>query len=287
MESLVEATNAAVGSACSKLVVYPLDLIKTRMAKEGKSLGEVVAELEREGGGKAGLYKGIESKLIKSVTGKFFYFYLYATLSRLRSAQLGGAPLDTLSNLVVGFFSEVLELPLIMPLEAIVSKVQASKGDGLSFSAAARALYREGGDSLSKFYVSLDSYVLGAMQPAIQMSVFDQVRPLVLRGRKELSALEAFLLGTLASSIAVTLTYPMDIARTLAQTSDGDEARSGMLATLRRVVSRGGPLAVFDGLSAQLYQSVLSAAIMLVVKEKIKRYTTALLLALLKQPPPL
>jgi len=281
MDSFIEATNAGVGSACSKLIVYPFDLIKTRMATSGKSLGETVRELEREGGGKQGLYKGIGPKLFKSVTGKFFYFYLYSMLSKARLANMADPTqgLDTLSNLVVGFFSEVFELPIIMPLEAIVSRVQASKEKGVTAMKAAREMYKEGG--LSKFYVSLDSYVLGALQPAIQMSVYDQVRPLLLRNRKDLSVFEAFCLGTVASSVAVTATYPMDMCRTIAQTSSDGEASAGLATALKAIMKRDGFQGLFKGLSAQLFQSVLSAAIMLVVKERIRRYTTRALVAIL------
>ncbi|CAK9096700.1 Probable protein phosphatase 2C 59 (AtPP2C59) (HopW1-1-interacting protein 2) (Protein phosphatase 2C WIN2) (PP2C WIN2) [Durusdinium trenchii] len=309
MEAFIEATNAGVGSACSKLVVYPFDLIKTRMAVSGRSLAETVQELQEEGGGTQGLYRGIGPKLVKSVTGKFFYFYLYSSMSKLRLAAMADPSqgLDTASNLAIGFLSEVLELPLIMPLEAVVSRVQANTRAGVGAVQIAREMFAEGG--LAQFYVSLDAYVLGAMQPAIQMSLFDQLRPLLLRKRAagaDLSALEAFCLGTFASSLAVTATYPMDMCRTLSQTGrssgrssgssnsngdaaggkggcdqGGEERASGNLfRTMRQIVAREGAQGLFKGLSAQLFQSVLSAAIMLMVKEKIKAATTRLLVAI-------
>mmetsp|Transcript_10862 Transcript_10862/g.20113 ORF Transcript_10862/g.20113 Transcript_10862/m.20113 type:complete len:297 (+) Transcript_10862:84-974(+) len=283
MDSFIEATNAGVGSAVSKVVVYPLDLIKTRMATTGESFGDTVEKLQEEGGGPQGLYRGIGPKVFKSVTGKFFYFYLYSSLSKARLAFSSDdtKSLDTFSNLVIGFFSEVFELPLIMPLEAIVSRVQASKDPNTSAVKEATAMYKEG-NGMSKFYVGLDSYVLGALQPAIQMSVYDQVRPMILRNRKgDLSALEAFCLGSVASSIAVTATYPMDVCRTLAQTAGEGEKQKNLLEAMQHIVKTEGVSALFRGLSAQLFQSVLSSAIMLVVKERIKRYTTRLLLIIL------
>lgn len=279
----MEATTAAVGSAVSKVVVYPLDLVKTRMAtSEGQGLGATVAALQEEEGG---LYRGIGPKLFKSVTGKFFYFYLYSSLSQAQLARMPDSSqgLSAVSNLVIGFFSEVLELPLIMPLEAIVSRVQASTSGSVGGLAVARQMYDKGG--LGVFYVSLDAYVLGAMQPAIQMSVFDQMKPLVTRGRAagELGAAEAFLLGTAASSLAVTATYPMDLCRTQAQTcDDASKPRQGLLQAMRAIVARDGVAGLFRGLSAQLFQSVLSAAIMLMVKERLKVATTKLLVVLFR-----
>jgi len=139
----------------------------------------------------------------------------------------------------------------------------------------ARNMYKEGG--LSKFYVSLDAYLFGALQPAIQFSFYDQIRPIMMKNRKgDLSAFEAFCLGTVASSLAVTVTYPMDLCRTLSQTGTGKQ--QNIFETLSGILKSEGFLGLFNGLSAQLFQSVLSAAIMLMVKEKIKKVTTKLLL---------
>uniref|UniRef100_A0A7S2W8B5 Uncharacterized protein n=1 Tax=Mucochytrium quahogii TaxID=96639 RepID=A0A7S2W8B5_9STRA len=145
MEAFIDATNAGVGSACSKLVVYPFDFIKTRMAMTGKSFQETVKEIQEEGeGGPLSLYKGIQAKLFKSVTGKFLYFYLYSSLSQLRRAATSDPtqPLGTVANLLIGYFSEVLELPVIMPLEAIVSRVQASKDEGVGALDVARNMLK-------------------------------------------------------------------------------------------------------------------------------------------------
>jgi len=278
MDSVIEATNAGVGSACSKIVVYPLDLVKTRMATDpqAKTVLSTFATIQREKG-LSGLYKGIQPKLVKSITGKVLYFYIYSSLSKLVADSDG--QLSTIANMIVGFFSEVIELPVIMPLEAIVSRVQSSKSDEGGIDAA-KQMYQEGG--LQGFYVSLDAYILGALQPSIQMTLFDQIRPMILGGaRKELSAMEAFLLATLASSVAVTCTYPMDLARTINQSRHTGEKSKGLGETLKDIIKTDGFVGMFKGLQPQLMQSVLSSAIMLMVKEKIKATTTKFMIWLI------
>mmetsp|Transcript_17488 Transcript_17488/g.34382 ORF Transcript_17488/g.34382 Transcript_17488/m.34382 type:complete len:299 (-) Transcript_17488:218-1114(-) len=281
MEAFIEATNAGVGSACSKVLVYPFDLIKTRMATTGKGFKETVDTLQEEGGGPAGLYKGIGPKLAKSVTGKFFYFYLYTILSKLRLSMMADPSkgLDTLSNLVVGYFSEVFELPIVMPMEAVVSRVQASKESSVSAFEVARQMYKKGG--LSCFYVSLDAYILGAAQPAIQMSVYDQVRRMMLRNRPgDLTALEAFSLATFSGCIAVTAAYPMDMCRCIAQTESEDSPdKKNLFQAMAHIIKTEGFQGLFKGLSAQLFQQVLSMSIMLMVKEKIQAFTTRALIS--------
>ncbi|GBG25946.1 Mitochondrial carrier protein [Hondaea fermentalgiana] len=282
MDAFIDATNAGVGSACSKLIVYPFDLIKTRMATTGKNIQDTVDDLKTEGGGVGGLYKGIGPKMVKSVTGKFFYFYLYTTLSKLRLAMMEDPSkgLDTASNLVIGYFSEILELPIVMPLEAVVSRVQAAKDSRTSALDIARQMYAKGG--LACFYVSLDAYILGATQPAIQMSIYDQVRRIMLRNRTgDLSALESFSLATLAGCFAVTAAYPMDMCRCIAQTEteDGKEKKN-IFQAMRHILKTEGFQGLFKGLSAQLFQAVLSASIMLMVKERIQAATTRILVSM-------
>jgi hypothetical protein len=271
-EALVEAINGGVGSATSKLTLYPFDLLKTRMAKQadGKTLIETIQDILQKDG-IHGLYKGSGPKIFKSVTGKVLYFYLYRILSNL-AAQMEGSSISTLSmksNLIVGFFSEVCELPVIMPLEAIATKSQVAK-KGESFIDIAKMLYTE-----NKLFVSLDAYVLGALQPAFQMTIFDQIKR---RMARPLSTLESFMLGVLASSFAITVTYPLDLARTQNQTAEKGKHPEGFFTVWARIIQNNGFLALFSGLSASLIQGVLSAALMLAVKERITSFNRRLFL---------
>ena len=76
-DALADATAGAFGTGISKLVCYPLDIAKTRLsagAEQGtlSVLREIVAKE-----GVAGLYRGIDNKLLKSCSQKFIYFYIF------------------------------------------------------------------------------------------------------------------------------------------------------------------------------------------------------------------
>jgi len=209
-DPLTEAATAGVASAVSKLSTYPFDLLKVRMATDeaNKSLPEAIRHIV-EKDGVMGLYKGSSPKVFKSVTGKVLYYYIYRTLSNLAigNEQRG---LTAVENLVIGFLSEVLELPVIMPLEAVATRAQVSKKHA-SFATIAKQLFDE-----NRLYVSVDAYVFGALQPAIQNTIFDQLKAKIAR---PLTAIESFALGVLASSVALTVAYPLDFARTVNQAS--------------------------------------------------------------------
>lgn len=278
LDAIVEALNGGMGSAISKTVTFPLDLIKTRMASAATrtSAAKMASDIvKREG--VPGLYKGLRPKLIKSVTGKVLYFYLYKLLGSLFVTSRNEA-MSAAANLVVGFCSELFELPVIMPLEAIATRTQTSK---MSFWEAYSSLYAEG-----KLYVALDAYVLGAFQPAIQNTLFDQMR---MRVQRPLSTLESFALGVIASSLAITLTYPLDFARTKAQTTPTTsplELEKGallvvpprppldlsMMAIWRRTIAEDGLLGVFAGLKPHLTAGVVSAALMLTIRDQINSF---------------
>ena len=77
--------------------------------------------------GVGGLYRGINNKLLKSMSQKFIYFYLFKYLSdRVRTMHKVKNP-GSGALVVIGFLGELLGLPLIIPLEAVVTKVQMAK----------------------------------------------------------------------------------------------------------------------------------------------------------------
>ena len=207
-DALSEAATAGVASAISKMTTYPFDLLKTKMATAEKqqSLVETASNIVSKDG-VGGLYKGSGPRVFKSVTGKVLYYYIYRTLT---DAVIGNESrnLTALENVVVGYFSEVLELPVIMPLDAVATRTQLSKTP-VTFLQVAKQLYKE-----NRLFVSWEAYVLGAMQPALQNTIFDQLKA---RMNRSLSALESFVLGVIAASISITITYPLDFARTVSQ----------------------------------------------------------------------
>ena len=108
--------------------------------------------------------------------------------------------------------------------------------------------------------------MIGSLLPAILNTIYDKVEALALKTRttKSLNALESFLLGVLASSIAITLTFPIDLARCVIQsrskTSDAelvDEQGSNVLSVLRWVFKKKGFFGLFSGLLPALMQGCL------------------------------
>ena len=120
-------------------------------------------------------------------------------------------------------------------------------------------------------YAGVGAYVISCMQPAMQFGLFEKVKEAMLVGRGATSTLtlkESLLLGAATKAVAATVVQPITRARIIAQSRGGNE---GLFATLSYMVrEEGGVRALFRGLTPELTQGALSAAIMMMAKEKVR-----------------
>jgi len=138
----------------------------------------------------------------------------------------------------------------------------------------------------------------------VQYTVFDQLKQRIIQRQRRknggsaddnsqvaLSAFSAFLLGAVSKSIATVLTYPLIRCKVMIQAADPDEddeserpsksrAPKTMLGALHAIWSKEGIPGFFKGLHAQILKTVLSSALLLMIKEKISKFTWVSLLAL-------
>lgn len=99
--------------------------------------------------------------------------------------------------------------------------------------------------------------------------MFERVRDVVVAGRakKKLHPPEAFVLGMIARAVATVCIFPYLRAKVVLQTQkDTSLSIPKMLAEMHR---EDGFTAWFQGLGPELTRGVLSAALMLMIKEQI------------------
>jgi len=124
-----------------------------------------------------------------------------------------------------------------------------------------------------------------SFKPLLRL-VYEQVKRIILAGRsnnskvrsinkkrQELSALEAFLLGIVARTLATVLVFPYLRAKVMLQAKGSGDAKDAkkisIPAMLLKMYNDGGLTSLFQGLGPELTRGVFSAALMLMVKEKI------------------
>ncbi|XWS57548.1 hypothetical protein CRYUN_Cryun09bG0183900 [Craigia yunnanensis] len=303
LESLSEATSGAIGSLLSTTILYPLDTCKTKYQAEVqahgqrkyRNLSDVLWEAisTRQ---VFSLYQGLGTKNLQSFVAQFVYFYGYSYFKRLYLEKSGSKAIGTKANLILAAAAGACTAIVSQPLDTASSRMQTSafgKSKGLWKTLT------EG--TLSDAFDGLGISLLLTSNPAIQYTVFDQLKQRLLKQKlKEadhgsspvvLSAFTAFLLGAISKSIATFLTYPAIRCKVMIQAADPDDdddrtkrARPKSCKTVSGVVCaiwrREGILGFFKGLEAQIMKTVLSSALLLMIKEKITATTWVLILAI-------
>ncbi|KAL0388637.1 UNVERIFIED_CONTAM: Peroxisomal adenine nucleotide carrier 1 [Sesamum radiatum] len=302
MESLVEATSGAVGALVSTTVLYPLDTCKTKYQAENRAhqhqkyrnISDVLWEAISKGQ-VLSLYQGLGTKNLQSFISQFIYFYGYSFFKRLYLRESRSKSIGTTANLIIAAAAGACTAIATQPLDTASSRMQTSdfgKSKGLWESLS------EGtwGDAFDGLGVSL----LLITNPSIQYTVFDQLKHRMLKGNmtkqredvsspKALSAFSAFFLGAVSKCIATCLTYPAIRCKVMIQSAKSDEPEEGkpqpkshktLSGTVHSIWEKEGILGFFKGLQAQMLKTVLTSALLLMIKEKIAKTTWVLMIAL-------
>lgn len=224
---------------------------------------------------------GIETSAFQSSMEKAFYFFAYTALKNVHSTVRAlvnpsaiGQPMSASTNLFLGCLAEWAHLPITMPIDCLSTAIQTSKKQN------AFVLMREILES-GNMYNGIQAYYVLCFKPALQYTVFEQVKATILKGRKNktLGAAEAFVLGMFARTVATVAVFPFLRAKVVMQSrkkaaaseSSEDDADEGpaIMTILKEVYEADGLSGLYQGLGPELTRGVFSAALMLMIKEKI------------------
>ncbi len=257
--ALEQGTSAAVGGAIATAVLFPLDVLRTKLAvstdKTESSAKTIVRILQTQG--IYGLFGGLSPKLVQSSLGKFLYFIFYTTfvqqLQRVHPSSTTAVKQakkkkkkrifflkknfffdhDDKELLACGYLAEACHLPLTIPLEVVTTRMQKD-GSGQSVLSIIKSLFASGG-----LWRGWRVYAFLCCQPAIQFVLFERLKG--ASGATSLSALHAFLLGAIARAVAILLTFPFTRARTILQTAkdkEDDKTPKGVVALLAQLIKQ-------------------------------------------------
>lgn len=304
LDSISEATSGAIGALVSTTVLYPLDTCKTKYQAEigahsqqkYRNISDVFWEAISNHQ-VLSLYQGLGTKNLQSFINQFIYFYGYSFFKKLYLKKSGSKSIGTKANLILAATAGACTVVVTQPLDTASSRMQTSefgKSKGLWESLS------EG--TWSEAFSALDISLLLTANPSIQYTVFDQLKQRLLKGRpskkngtesssEALSAFSAFVLGAVSKCVATCLTYPAIRCKVMIQAAESDEdgkkeaqpkSRKTIADAILMIWEREGPLGFFKGLESQILKTVLSSALLLMVKEKITKTTWVLMLALQK-----
>mmetsp|Transcript_61980 Transcript_61980/g.134348 ORF Transcript_61980/g.134348 Transcript_61980/m.134348 type:complete len:301 (-) Transcript_61980:131-1033(-) len=282
LASLLQASAGAASGSFAALMLHPLELVKTRI-QTGRSKASLLITLRKilRNEGPSALYRGVGAQCCEEAMENFIFFYLYSSGIRLTKQR---RKITTGINLLLGYLAGVGTTTMGMPVEVISTKLQVSrKNDGV-IAVVARVLREDG---LQGFFMGFWFNIILCANPAIQNTTFDKLKLRILKAKRggdplrnvALTPLEAFALGAGAKAIALTLCYPLVRMKVAAQAGrldlsvwelDENQTRLQQLRDLYR------------GLGTALTKSVISAALMYMMKDQISRLVQSALLRALR-----
>ncbi len=292
-----EVLSASVAGAFSASALYPLEVLKTKMQAESKGKDSEDNENNSEekaltaveyarkmydDGGVAIFYDGIGTSAFQSAAEKAFYFFAYTALKNIYSLFSGSKKMGTIVNLALGCMAEWAHLPITLPIDCLSTQIQTGDNGGKAPLAILMTMLNEG-DGLRGMYKGIQAYTVLCLKPAIQYTVFEQVKAIMLArkraankqgSRKQadtLSAAEAFFLGMIARTISTVAVFPYLRAKVMLQSKkdDGSGEKPNIPAMIVKMYANGGIGECFQGIGPELTRGVFSAALMLMCKEKI------------------
>ncbi len=219
------------------------------------------------------------------------YFHRYVGIT-------GSSDFGTLPNLILGCMAEWSHLPITLPIDCLTTAIQTDTQNRGALALLWNILSTKG---VGGFYKGIEAYTVLCLKPAIQYTVYEQVKRIVLAARRvkrlasagvgrggdgsgknhedgsigsdhySLHAAEAFFLGMFARIVATMLTYPYLRAKVMLQSnihSDGNKKKK-IPQIIAEQLSTGGVSGLYQGIGPELTRGVFSAALMMTVKERI------------------
>ena len=131
-------------------------------------------------------------------------------------------------------------------------------------------------------YKGVEAYAVLCWKPAIQFTIFEKCKKAILitrPGQSTITSAEAFIIGMVARAVATVIVFPYIRGKVLLQSVAPDKSgkKISIPEMMLAIYEDEGLAGIFKGIGPELTRGVLSAAIMLTVREKIYGSVEALI----------
>ncbi|KAH9879997.1 hypothetical protein J1614_002022 [Plenodomus biglobosus] len=285
------AVAGAAGAVIANTLVYPLDLIKTRLQVQVKrspnSQDPNPADDEHYDGamdairkvvaneGVAGLYAGMAGSLLGVASTNFAYFYWYTVVRSLYISNRSlTAPPGTAIELSLGAVAGALAQLFTIPVAVVTTRQQTmSKSERKGMIATGMDVIN-GEDGWTGLWRGLRASLVLVINPSITYGAYQRLKDIMYPGKKTLKPLEAFLLGSMSKILATIATQPLIVAKVGLQ-SKPPPARNGkpfksFTEVMYYIIEHEGPMGLFKGIGPQILKGLLVQGFLMMTKERIE-----------------
>ncbi|KAJ1839144.1 mitochondrial aspartate-glutamate transporter agc1, partial [Coemansia sp. RSA 2708] len=275
MEVLFQAYNFAVGAVAGGIgaaVVYPIDLVKTRMQNQRVAVvGEMMYKnsidcfrkvIRNEG--ILGLYRGLGPQLVGVAPEKAIKLTVNDFVrSRMTNKKTGEIALA--SEMMAGAMAGGSQVVFTNPLEIVKIRLQIQGEMLKEATGAAKAIPRSSAITIIKelgllgLYKGASACLLRDVPfSAIYFTCYSHLKKDVFReGERQLGILDLLLAGAIAGMPAAYLTTPADVIKTRLQVvaKKGETVYTGLVDATRKIYKEEGFKAFFKGGPARIFRS--------------------------------
>ncbi|KIN06091.1 hypothetical protein OIDMADRAFT_113065 [Oidiodendron maius Zn] len=283
------AVAGATGAVIANAMVYPLDIVKTRLQVQVKrkptdpaptgddpihynSTWDAISKIV-EDDGILGLYTGINGALIGVASTNFAYFYWYSVVRTLYlSSQKVPSPPGTLIELSLGAVAGAIAQVFTIPVAVVTTRQQTqSKSEKKGMIETARDVINSE-DGWSGLWRGLKASLVLVVNPAITYGAYQRLKDIMFPGKTNLRPWEAFLLGAMSKSLATIATQPLIVAKVGLQSKPPPSRKGkpfkGFVEVMKFIVDNEGPLALFKGIAPQISKGLLVQGLLMMTKER-------------------
>ncbi|KAJ2355675.1 Fe(2+) transporter [Coemansia sp. RSA 2618] len=247
-------------------VMYPVDIVKTRMQVVGSPSGMMYSGVAQAlksistTEGMRSLYRGVMSVVLGAGPAHAVYFATYEQTKKL----LAGDNANALAAGAAGGVATVISDALMNPFDVIKQRMQLANSGHRNIWECARTVLRTEG--MRAFYVSYPTTLMMNMPfQSIQFACYDLFRR-TLNPNNTYSPGTHVAAGGLAGAVAALLTTPIDCCKTLLQTrgasADAEvRAASSMSTAMRIIYQRQGLRGFLRGARPRVIANMPATAI--------------------------
>jgi hypothetical protein len=285
------AVAGSAGAVLANALVYPLDIVKTRLQVQVKRAPSTTDPNPADGehytstldaiskivaaDGVSGLYAGMTGSLLGVASTNFAYFYWYTVVRSLYiSYRQASTPPSTAIELSLGAVAGAVAQLFTIPVAVVTTRQQTvSKHERKGLIATGQEVINSE-DGWTGLWRGLKASLVLVVNPAITYGAYQRLRDQLYPGKKTLRPAEAFLLGALSKMLATIATQPLIVAKVGLQ-SKPPPARNGKPfktfgEVMQYIIQHEGPFGLFKGIGPQILKGLLVQGFLMMTKERIE-----------------
>ncbi|KAH9820917.1 peroxisomal ATP carrier [Teratosphaeria destructans] len=270
------AVAGATGAVFANALVYPLDIVKTRLQVQVKHKHLEADTLDPHTGEPQKHYTGTWHAILsimedEGVSG--LYAGMAGGTPRRREHQLRllllGKPPGTAAELSLGAVAGALAQLFTIPISVVTTRQQTQPKGGKKGMVATAKEVTDGPDGIAGLWRGLKASLVLVVNPAITYGAYERLREVLYPGKTALAAARS-----LPKALATIATQPLIVAKVGLQ-SRPPPGRTGkpfrsFVEVMQYIVQHEGPLGLYKGVAPQILKGLLVQGILMMTKERVE-----------------